>query len=65
MNNRLKELRIENRWSQNDLAKRTNISPQTVSLIEREKLIPSVLIAINIARLFQKNVESIFMLDCT
>ena len=48
MNNRLKELRIENRWSQNDLAKRTNISPQTVSLIEREKLIPSVLIAINI-----------------
>lgn len=65
MNNCLKELRIKNGWSQDYVAEKVNISRQTVSLIERKKLTPSVIIAIRIARLFQKNVETIFMLNIT
>lgn len=42
----LKELWAREGWNQTELAKRAKISHQTVSFIEREEYMPSLLIAI-------------------
>lgn len=63
MKNRIKELRARENLSQEDLAKLLKISRQSISLIERNRNIPSVLIAIKIATIFSESVESIFFLD--
>lgn len=65
MQNRVKELRKKKGWNQTALAKKSNVSRQTISLIERNKLVPSVLIAIKIAKCFSEKVENIFLLDST
>ncbi len=42
MKSRLKELRARHGWNQSELARRANISRQTISLIEREEFMPSL-----------------------
>ena len=63
MRSRLKELRARDGLNQSELAKRAKISRQTVSLIEREEYMPSLLIAARIAKVFQEPVENIFIFD--
>lgn len=63
MRNRLKELRARNDWSQTEFAKRAGISRQTVSLIERNEYMPSLLIAMKIARAFDEPLEEIFIFE--
>lgn len=63
MKTRLKELRARSGINQTELAKRAKISRQTVSLIEREEFMPSLLIATKIARVFEEPVEEIFQFD--
>ncbi|YCA43883.1 helix-turn-helix domain-containing protein [Bacillus sp. JZ8] len=46
MKSRLKELWAREEWNQTELAKRAKISRQTLSLIEREEYMPSLLIAV-------------------
>jgi putative transcriptional regulator len=65
MKNRLRVLRAEREWSQADLAERLGVSRQTVNAIEREKYDPSLPLAFQIARLFQKRIEEIFVPDGT
>lgn len=60
MKNRLKELRARDGLNQTELAKRAKISRQTVSLIERNEYMPSLLIAMKIAQVFQEPIEQIF-----
>lgn len=60
---RLKELRARDRLNQTELAKRAKVSRQTISMIEREELIPSLLIAIRISRIFQEPIENIFSFE--
>ena len=60
---RLKELRARNDWSQTEFAKRASISRQTVSLIERNEYMPSLLIAMKIARAFDEPLEDIFIFE--
>ena len=60
---RLKELRARNDWSQTEFAKRAGISRQTVSLIERNEYMPSLLIAMKIARAFDEPLEDIFIFE--
>jgi putative transcriptional regulator len=60
---RLKVLRAERNWSQQDLAEKLGVSRQTVNAIETEKYDPSLPLALKIARLFTRPVESIFTLD--
>ena len=60
MKNRLKVLRAERNWSQQDLAKQLGVSRQTVNAIETEKYDPSLPLAFKIARLFDYAVEAIF-----
>ncbi|MGM9928036.1 MAG: helix-turn-helix transcriptional regulator [Bacillus sp. (in: firmicutes)] len=63
MKTRLKELRARDGLNQTELAKLAKISRQTVSLIEREELVPSLLIAIRIAKIFNEPIENIFFFE--
>lgn len=60
MNNRLRVLRAERRWSQADLAQRLGVSRQTVNAIETGKYDPSLPLAFGIARLFGTLIEQVF-----
>ncbi|MBD7944102.1 helix-turn-helix transcriptional regulator [Psychrobacillus sp. Sa2BUA9] len=59
---RLKELRAREGLNQTELAKLAKISRQTISLIEREEYMPSILIAVRIARIFNESVENVFLI---
>jgi putative transcriptional regulator len=61
MKNRLRVLRAERDWTQEDLAGRLGISRQAVIAIEKEKYDPSLPLAFKIARLFEQPVEEIFV----
>lgn len=63
MKSRLKELRARDGYNQTELAKRANVSRQTISLIEREEYMPSILIAVRIARIFNEPVEDVFIIE--
>ena len=63
MKNRLKELRARDGMNQTELAKRAKVSRQTVSLIERNEYMPSLLIATKIAHAFNEPIEQIFIFD--
>jgi putative transcriptional regulator len=58
---RLKELRARDGLNQTELAKRTKVSRQTISLIEREELMPSLLIAMKLSRIFDEPIDQIFI----
>lgn len=63
MKTKLKELRARLGINQTELARRAHISRQTVSLIEREEFMPSLLIAVKIARVFDEPIEAIFQFE--
>ncbi len=63
MRSRLKELRARDGLNQTQLAKLAKVSRQTISLIEREEFIPSLLIATRISRIFEEPVENIFFFE--
>jgi len=60
VNNRLRVLRAEQRWSQADVAERLGVSRQTVNAIETGKYDPSLPLAFAIARLFELKIEDVF-----
>ncbi len=60
MNNRLRVLRAERNWSQQELADRLQVSRQSVNAIETGKYDPSLPLAFKLARLFSLSIESIF-----
>jgi putative transcriptional regulator len=60
VNNRLKVLRAERNWSQQDLADRLGVSRQSVNAIETGKYDPSLPLAFTIAALFGLSIEAIF-----
>ena len=60
MRNRLKVLRAERDWSQQDLAERLGVSRQSVNAIETGKYDPSLPLAFRIAALFALAIEDIF-----
>lgn len=63
MKNRLKVLRAENNWTQEDLGQRLGVSRQTINSIETGKYDPSLPLAFKIARLCGKAIEEIFEPD--
>jgi putative transcriptional regulator len=60
MKNRLKVLRAERDWSQQDLADALGVSRQSVNAIETGKYDPSLPLAFRIANLFEQSIEDIF-----
>ena len=60
MKNRLRVLRAEREWSQQDLAERLEVSRQSVNAIETGRYDPSLPLAFKIADLFGLTIEDTF-----
>ena len=63
MKNTIRVERAIHQMTQQELAEKIGVSRQTINAIESNKYIPSTVLALKIARLFQKNVEEIFTLE--
>lgn len=63
MKNRLRVLRAEREWSQQDLAERLGVSRQSVNAIETGRYDPSLPLAFRIAEVFGLPIEAIFQRD--
>jgi putative transcriptional regulator len=61
--NRLKVLRAERNWNQQDLAEALGVSRQSVNAIETGKYDPSLPLAFRIADVFGLPIEAIFLRD--
>jgi putative transcriptional regulator len=62
LGNRLKELRARNNLTQEDLAKRVEVSRQTIISIEKGEYTPSTLLALRIAKTLRLPFEEVFFL---
>ena len=60
MKSRLRVLRAERGWSQQELADQLGVSRQTVNAIETGRYDPSLPLAFRIARAFDASVEEVF-----
>lgn len=63
MTNNLKVLRAIKNISQEDLAKIIGVSRQTINAMEKGKYAPSTILALKLARFFEKSVDEIFALE--
>jgi putative transcriptional regulator len=61
MENRVRELRAASGMSQADLGEVLGVSRQTINSIENERYLPSLPLAMAIARYFDASVEEIFV----
>ena len=58
--NRIKVLRAEREWTQEELAQRAGISRQAVISIEKYKYTPSLELAFTIAKVFEVDITEVF-----
>jgi putative transcriptional regulator len=63
MKNTLRVERAILNITQAELAERIHVSRQTINAIESNKYVPSTILALKIAGVFQKKVEDIFQLE--
>ena len=63
LHNRVRELRQALNWTQEDLAARTGVSRQSINSIERDRYVPSLLLALTFARIFGCSTDQIFTLE--
>jgi putative transcriptional regulator len=63
MKNKIKIQRAIKEITQEDLAKIISVSRQTINAIEKNKYVPSTVLALKLARYFGVSVEEIFTLD--
>jgi putative transcriptional regulator len=61
--NRVKELRNERGWTQQQLADAVGVSRQSINSIERERYVPSLQLALTFARVFNCPTDEIFRLE--
>ncbi len=61
MNNRIRVLRAEKRWSQAELAERVGVSRNSINSVENGKVDPSLPLAFRIADAFGLTVEEVFL----
>ena len=52
-----------NDWTQEELARRVNVTRKTINTVENRKFIPSAYLALKIARAFGVSVEDVFQID--
>jgi putative transcriptional regulator len=60
VNNRLRALRAERNWTQQDLASAVGVSRQTINAIESGKYDPSLPLAFKLAEAFSLAIGEIF-----
>ena len=63
ISNRVKELRSARGWTQEELAKATGVSRQSINSIERDRYVPSLPLALHFARVFGCSTDEIFRLE--
>lgn len=63
MKNTIKVQRAIKGLTQEDLAKQVSVSRQTINAMEANKYVPSTVLALKIARVFQLPVEELFLLE--
>ena len=63
IHNQIRQLRFEHdEMTQQELARRVGCSRQTIVLLEQERYVPSLALAMRIAGVFGTTVESVFQL---
>jgi putative transcriptional regulator len=65
LKNRLKIERAIKNLTQDDLAGLINVSRQTINSIEKNRYVPSTVLALKISKVFDKPVNEIFELEET
>ena len=65
INNTIRIERAIKKMTQQQLADLVQVSRQTINTVELGKYIPSTVLALKIAKVFEKNVDDIFQLDET
>jgi len=63
IHNRVKELRVERGWTQQQLAEAVGVSRQSIISIERDRYVPSLALALTFARVFGRPTDEIFQLE--
>ena len=61
--NRVKELRVNRGWTQQQLAEAVGVSRQSINSIERNRYVPSLLLALSFSRVFACSTDEIFKLE--
>jgi putative transcriptional regulator len=63
MKNNIRIERAIKNLTQEELANKVSVSRQTINAMEANKYVPSTVLALKIARVFNKAVEEIFILE--
>ncbi len=65
MTNNIRVERAIKRMTQQQLAELVHVSRQTINAIEQGKYVPSTVLALKIASVFEKKVDDVFQLEET
>ena len=63
MKNKIKIQRAIHDLTQADLASKIGVSRQTINAMEKNKYVPSTLLALKLSKLFETPVEELFFLE--
>jgi putative transcriptional regulator len=63
VSNHVKELRIARDWTQEQLALAAGVSRQSINSIERNRYVPSLVLALKFAQIFSCSTDEIFHLE--
>lgn len=63
MKNRLEEIRKKHSITQEELAKKLEVTRQTIGSLENGRYNPSIILAFKISRLFNVSIEEIFIYE--
>jgi putative transcriptional regulator len=63
MTNNIRVERAIKRITQQQLAELVQVSRQTINAIEQGKYVPSTILALKIAKVFEKSLDDIFLLE--
>jgi putative transcriptional regulator len=63
MKNTIRVQRAIHDLTQQELAERIGVSRQTIHAIESQKYVPSALLALKLAKLFERRVDELFELE--
>lgn len=63
LTNQVRIYRQQQKWTQEQFAERIGVTRQTVISLEKRSYTPSLLLAMQIARVFDRPVEELFQLE--
>ncbi len=63
LTNQVRIYRQQQKWTQEQFAERIGVTRQTVISLEKDSYTPSLLLAMQIARVFDRPVEELFQLE--